>query len=268
MPDSISSNQALLGALNNLNQSNQRLAVSTARIASGERINYARDDAAGLSINTRIETVIGGLNQSARNLNDGISFFQASEGSLGNISENIQRARELAIQSANGALDPASRRALQAESAALLADTENIVANADFSGQSLLRGGTSASFAVESGEISVQPVDLADTLQALRSTDLATQEGASQALGVFDQALDTVSSARAEFGAVQSRFASAVENFAVTAEQQSAASSRISDADIARESSELIRNRILNQAGLAVVAQANATERQTLGALL
>lgn len=268
MPDSISSNQALLGALNNLNQSNQRLGINTARIASGERINSAKDDPAGLNINTRIETTIGALNQSVRNLNDGVSFVQASEASLANISENVQRARELAIQAANGTLDPLSRRALQAESEALLADTENVVANADFNGQSLLQGGEPLSFAVANGDISVKPASLAETVQSLRNTDLSTRQGASQALAVFDQALQTVNTTRAEFGAAQSRFASAVDNFAVSAEQQAAASSRISDADIAKESSALIRNRILNQAGLAVVAQANASDQQTIKALL
>ena len=384
MPQIINTNIASLNAQRNLNASQNSLATSLQRLSSGLRINSAKDDAAGLAIASRFSAQINGLNQAARNANDGISLAQTAEGSLGVISDNLQRIRELAVQSRNATNSATDRAALNTEAQQLKAEIDRVASTTSFNGVKLLDGsftnqafqvganvgetisigaianaqssalgsssvaqvtGAAASTftAVTAGDLTVNGVSVgaiaADTNAANRASniaaavnsyssqtgvyatilsssptqvvltnsgsvpatpnivlalsgtattattgltaattsaatatgfaalDISSVAGADTAITSMDAALSAVNTARATLGAVQNRFSSTVANLQTTSENLSASRSRIQDADFAAETAMLTRAQILQQAGTAMLAQANALPQNVLSLL-
>lgn len=232
------------------------------RISSGQRINSAADDAAGLAISNRMETQLGGLTASIRNASDGISFVQVESGALSSITKNLQRITELSVQAGNGALNSSDRQALQQEASQLLEATNSILETSNFNGVKLLNDDTTQQFQVGpnvSDTISIEGKNIQEDLtnQRLFDIDLSTQAGASAAQGILSKALDVVSERSSELGAVANRFSSTLENLQETRINTAEAKSRIFDADIAKESSVLAAKLIQSQAQIAIQVQAN-----------
>jgi len=399
MAQVINTNIMSLNAQRNLNSSQGALATSLERLSSGLRINSAKDDAAGLAISERFSSQIRGLNQAVRNANDGISLAQTAEGAMQEIGNNLQRIRELAVQSSNATNSASDREALNNEVQQLLAEIQRVSTQTDFNGQKLLDGnftgqafqvganagqlitvnastntqtaalgstvfaagtfqatvtttegtpaGTFSYDAIDVDAFSINGVqfdaieiaaegtasgdadaaalrgqnaagaeivaavnarstetgviaeldqttgtvnftsinagevgdDLGDAFTGMTiisapaaesfasNVDIRTFVGAQQALGIMDNALAEVNSARAEFGAIQNRFESVITNLQTGAENLSAARSRIRDADFAAETAELTRAQILQQAGISVLSQANASPQSVLALL-
>jgi flagellin len=277
MPQTINTNLNSLNAQRNLNMSQASLATSMQRLSSGLRVNSAKDDAAGLAIAERMNTQVRGMNVAIRNANDGISLAQTAEGALGKIGENLQRMRELAVQSANDTNGASDRTALDNEYKQLADENARIISNTTFNGQALLTGagGTGGVFTFQVGanssvdnQISITTSDIATPMgtntQGAAATLGATAATALTAMGDLDAALTAVNGARSTLGASQSRFDAVISNLQVAAENQTAARSRIMDADFAAETANLSRAQILQQAGTAMVAQANQLPQQVL----
>lgn len=381
MAQTINTNIASLNAQRNLNSSQSSLATSLQRLSSGLRINSAKDDAAGLAISERMSSQIRGLTQASRNANDGISLAQTAEGAMAEIGTNLQRIRELAVQSSNATNSTTDRASLQAEVAQLVAEIDRVANQTSFNGTKLLDGSfTSQVFQVgaDAGQtiginsildsnaaalgtakftadvtttfsdatadaaisglkinkVDIDKVDIKDgdtaaaqatafgnainakmdqtgvyaevntsagtvtlhsinanndliiagtvtnsgltagTTTAAASTavhiediDISTFTGSQQAMEIIDKALTSVNSGRAELGAVQNRFTSTIANLAASSENLSASRSRILDADFAAETANLSRTQILQQAGTAMLAQANALPQNVLSLL-
>ncbi|MFT5176123.1 MAG: flagellin [Gammaproteobacteria bacterium] len=379
MPAVVNTNIMSLNAQRNLNNSQNALATSIQRLSSGMRINSAKDDAAGLAISERMTAQIRGLNQAVRNSNDGISLAQTAEGALSEISNNLQRIRELAVQSANGTNNSSDRAALDAEAQQLVAEIERVANQTAFNGTSLLDGSfasvafqvganvnetitiasivdanvanlgtttkaqttgaaaTGFAVAIVDGDFTVNGTSIGAVAAAASATERASQmrdavnavadttgvyatndtattvtltsdatiavvaattgvvansgfstatgsataatttgftglaittaPGANTAIASMDAALDAVNGARATLGAVQNRFESTIANLSSTSENLSAARSRIQDADFAAETASMTRGQILQQAGTAMVAQANSLPQSVLSLL-
>ena len=279
MPQVINTNVMSLNSQRNLNSSQGAMQVALQRLSSGLRINSAKDDAAGLAIGTRFTAQIRGMNQAVRNANDGISLGQVGEGALQEITNNLQRIRELAVQSANGTYTTSDRNSLQNEVSALQNEIIRITQAVEFNGVKIL--GSSAAVTFHVGAKAVSGVDYFDLNvfnlasagatgigSALNGTggalSIDTQETARSAITMIDTMLDRVSTVRADFGTIQNRFESVVRNLQNVAENLSASRSRIMDADFAAETAELTRTQILQQSGVAMLAQANQLPQQVL----
>jgi len=266
MAQTINTNIASLNAQRNLNRSQGDFNTALQRLSSGLRINSAKDDAAGLAISERMSTQIRGLNQAARNANDGISLSQTAEGALAEVTNNLQRIRELAVQSANATNSASDRLALDAEVQTLILEIDRVAADTSFNGVSVLNAAATLTFQVgaNSGEtVDVSTVDVAGVI-AGAVTDVAT---ANSMMDAVDVALGTVNDLRADFGAAQNRFESIVRSVQTTAENLSASRSRIMDADFAAETANLTRAQILQQAGTAMLSQANSAPQNVLALL-
>ena len=263
MPQTINTNITSLNAQRNLNNSQASLATSMQRLSSGLRVNSAKDDAAGLAIAERMNTQVRGMNVAIRNANDAISLAQTAEGALGKLSDMMQRMRELAVQSANATNGPSDRLNLNAEYQALGAEITRTINSTRFNGIAILAGGAgSQDFQVgaNSGEtVTVTTTDMSGnaTITAVTGGGLTDVASSSQALTDIDTALGTINGERALYGATQNRFEAVIASLQVAAENQAAARSRIMDADFAAETANLSRAQILQQAGSAMVAQAN-----------
>ncbi|MEW6073144.1 MAG: flagellin [Planctomycetota bacterium] len=269
----VNTNLYSLTAQRHLADVSSRLAGNYARLSSGLRIAVAADDAAGLGISERMRAQIRSLNQAGRNAADGISLVQTAEGSLSEVNANLTRMRELAIQSSNGTLNTGDRATLNDEFAALIAEIDRVATQTDFNGTQLFDG-TIATVAIqvgtESGEtISITLDDMTDTGLGLDggTFDLTTVSNASAALATIDTAIDSVNSFRGSLGATQNRLMSTARSIASTSENLSGAESRIRDVDIARETADLTRNAILQQAAVSVLAQANVQPQLALSLL-
>jgi flagellin len=383
MPQIINSNIMSLNAQRNLSSSQSVLATALQRLSSGLRINSAKDDAAGLAISNRFTAQIRGLNQAVRNANDGISLAQTAEGALVEVGNNLQRIRELAVQSANATNSASDRASLQAEVDQLLSEIDRVANQTSFNGVKVIDGsfssavfqvgananetitvavsidtnvdalggtvttstaeGAAATSAitglgdVAAGSVTINGTDIGalsavgtvsqrvgqvvnainnvsattgvnasyntstgkielvsaaaftvagtddgtltsldgaggitstdSTVTGLASLDISSYAGASLAIQQMDAALTEVNSARGTYGAVQNRFESVIANLGTTAENLTASRSRIRDADFAQETAELSRAQILQQAGIAILAQANAAPQSVLGLL-
>jgi flagellin len=377
MPQIVNTNIMSLNAQRNLNSSQNALATSVQRLSSGMRINSAKDDAAGLAISERMTSQVRGLNQAVRNANDGISLAQTAEGALAEVSNNLQRIRELAVQSANATNSASDRAALDAEAQQLVSEIERVANQTAFNGTSLLDGSfANAAFqvganvnetitvtgivdsnvaslgsvvkaqvtgaaataftAVTAGDLTINGTSVGGIAAAASATERASQvrdainsvadttgvyatndtattvtlssasnivvahagasstlaitglaaattntatttgfvglsvgtvSGANLAIQSMDAALTAVNDARASLGAVQNRFESTIANLSTTAENLSAARSRIQDADFAAETASMTRAQILQQAGTAMVAQANSLPQSVLSLL-
>ena len=276
----INTNVQSLNAQRNLATSAGSLSTSMQRLSSGLRVNSAKDDAAGLAIAERMNTQVRGMNVAIRNANDGISLAQTAEGALGRIGENLQRMRELSVQSANDTNSTTDRAALDAEFKQLALENERVITNTKFNGQSLLTasGGTGGTFAFQVGanttgdnQISIITTDIASSMgsvtQGATATLGTTAANALASITAIDAALTAVNTSRSTFGAAQNRFDSVISNLRVASENQSAARGRIMDADFAAETANLSRGQILQQAGTAMVAQANQLPQGVLSLL-
>ena len=286
MPQTINTNLVSLNAQRHLSTSQSQLATSMQRLSSGLRVNSAKDDAAGLAIAERMNTQVRGMNVAIRNANDGISMAQVGEGALGKVSDIFQRMRELAVQSANGTNTPADRASLNQEFVQLAQEATRTLGGTQFNGQNILATTDTSVFQIGANtdanidQITVGAFDwtgeagltalLGNTVitgtdsPAMEITDIAS---ALAVLSALDTAIDVITSQRANFGALQNRFENVVSNLMTAAENQTAARSRIMDADYAAETASMSRAQILQQAGNAMVAQANQLPQQVLALL-
>lgn len=272
MSSVINTNVMSLNAQRNLTTSQNMMAQALQRLSSGLRVNSAKDDAAGFAIAQRFETQIRGINMGIRNANDGISMSQTAESALGEITGNLQRIRELAIQSANGSYSAADQDLLQVEVGERLGEIDRIVAQTTFNGAAVLQGAGTISFQVGANANETVDVDLGATTVnstglGVNLVDVGSAGDAQAAIGSVDGALTTVATLAATLGASQNRLDSTVANLTAVSENLSASKSRIVDADFAAETANLTKAQILQQAGVAVLAQANAAPQSVLGLL-
>lgn len=262
----ISTNVGALNAQKNLYMTQINAGKSMARLASGQRINQAADDAAGLAISENLKAQIRGLRQANRNANDGISLVQIAEGSLNEVSNMMIRLRELGVQAASDTIGDTERKFLDVEYQQLKSEMQRVTESTQYNGYDLLNG-TGGILDIQVGvqndpfkdRISFNAGAANSTLEALGmvAESVATKEGAQQSLNVVDNAMISVNAIRANFGAMQNRLQSTSNNLLIYDENMSAANSRIRDTDVAAESSELVRNNILMQAGVSTLSQAN-----------
>ena len=270
MPMTINTNVSSLNAQRNSTTSAASLSTSLQRLSSGLRVNSAKDDAAGLAIADRMNAQVKGINVAIRNANDGISLAQTAEGALGKVGDMLQRMRELAVQSANATNGAGDRINLDAEYQQLSAEITRTIANTRFNGIAILGGGAGAQVfqvGANSGEtVTVTTTDLSGNaaVTAVTGGSLTTVALSSTALTNIDAALGTINGERALYGATQNRFEAVITTLQVAAENQAAARARIMDADFAAETANLSRAQILQQAGNAMVAQANQLPQQVL----
>jgi len=285
MPAIINTNIASLTAQRNSAASQSSLATSMQRLSSGLRVNSAKDDAAGLAIAERMSAQVRGMNVAMRNANDGISMAQVGEGALGKVSDMLQRMRELAVQAANGTNTETDRNSLNNEYLALAREAQRTLSGTQFNGQSILATTLTSTFQVGANtsatldQISVAAFDwtsvanITTAIGAAVGTDPTTAVAGTDgsfalaAITAIDSAIDSVNSQRATFGAVQNRFDNVVSNLMLSVENQTAARARIMDADYASETANLSRASILQQAGNAMIAQANQLPQQVLALL-
>lgn len=267
----INSNIASMTAQRALASVTQRLAGNYRRLATGLRITSAADDAAGLAISERLRAQVRSLNQATRNAADGISLVQTGEGALNEVSDILGRLRELAVQSASGTISNADRATLDEEFRSLVDEVDRIGRSTEFNGIKLLDGSTSSiSFQVGAGTdptINTLSANLSAVLATGLGIDvlgLSSASAANTAMTAIDSAIDSVSRSRGRFGAMQNRLQYTINNLEVQAENLSAADSRIRDVDIAYETAQLARNSILQQAAVAMLAQANSQPQLAL----
>ena len=277
MPQTINTNLNSLNAQRNLNSSQMSLSVSMQRLSSGLRVNSAKDDAAGLAIAERMNAQVRGMNVAIRNANDGISLAQTAEGALGKVSDSLQRMRELAVQSRNATNSSSDKDSLDKEFAQLSGEIQRVLGATTFNGKAMLASGAGAlDFQIGANTTADDLISIT-TANMLTDASITAVTGSTVSIGStattstlgsvidnIDAALDKVNSERAVYGATQSRFDAIISNLQVSAENQTAARSRIMDADFAAETANLSRSQILQQAGNAMVAQANQLPQQVL----
>ena len=280
MPSTINTNLASLNAQRNLSMSQSSLAVSMQRLSSGLRVNSAKDDAAGLAISERMGAQVRGMNVAIRNANDGISLAQTAEGALGKVGDSLQRMRELAVQARNGTNGDSDKDSLNKEFQQLSAEITRVLGGTTFNGIAIIGASAGAKdFQIGANTttndvITVTTTDMtADaSITAVTANTVVIDSTTNSAslktvIDNIDGAIDKVNSERAMYGAAQNRFDSVISNLQTSVENQSAAKSRITDADFASETSNLSRAQILQQAGTAMVAQANQLPQQVLSLL-
>lgn len=281
----INHNMSSMYANRTLGISNDAIMGNIEKLSSGERINRAGDDASGLAVSEKMRSQIRGLNQANRNIENGVSFIQATEGYLQETTDILQRVRELAVQSANGIYSDEDRMQIQVEVSQLVSEVDRIASQAQFNGMNLLTG----AFASESASGRIMQFQIGAnmdqnarvyigtmTAQALglkgaQGTDeqiaISSPESANMAIGTIDNALMTVSKQRADLGAYQNRFEMASKGVNVAAENLQAAESLIRDTDMASEMVEYTKNQILTQSGTAMLSQANSQSQNVLALL-
>ena len=276
MAITVNTNVSSLNAQRNLTRSGEGLATSMERLASGMRINSAKDDAAGLQISNRLTSQINGLAVAQRNANDGISIAQTAEGAMSETTNILQRVRELALQSANGSNSDEDRQSLQLEVVALQEEINRISSDTSFGDISLLDGSfTAVDFQIgaNSGEnitfgiTGMDTTTLTDGTTTVAAIDISTVAGAQLAIDSVDGAIKLVDTERAKLGAVQNRFGHTISNLANIQENVSASRSRIQDTDFATETAEMTKNQILQQAGTSILSQANQLPQAALSLL-
>ncbi|MDI1299329.1 flagellin [Methylotenera sp.] len=263
MASIINTNLNSLNTQRNLSASQGSLATAMQRLSSGMRINSSKDDAAGLAIATKMDSQIRGQQVAIRNSNDAISFAQTAEGGLAKQTDALQRMRELAVQSLNGTNTSTDQANLDAEYQQLSAELTRITSATKFNGSAVF--GASQSFQV--GADAGDTITTASVAGATVAGAVSSTASASTAVTAIDAALATANTNRATLGAIQNRFESVVSNLQVSTENQSAAKSRIMDTDFAAETANLSRANILQQAGTAMLAQANSSPNGVLALL-
>jgi flagellin len=266
----VNTNLFALRAQQDLFDVTTRLGNNYSRLSSGLRIASAADDAAGLGISERMRSQIRSLGQAARNTQDGISVVQTAEGSINEITNNLNRMRELAIQSANGTLSTEDRAIIDVEFQALIDEIDRIATDTTFNGTNILDGSQALDIQVglNDGEvINIAAVDLQAATLNIDGLEVDTDANASAALADLDAAINTVNTERGSLGAVQNRLSSAYRSIQNTREGLTTAESRIRDVDVAEESSDLTRNSILQQAAVSILGQANVQPQLALSLL-
>ena len=283
MPQTINTNLASLNAQRNLNTSQGALSTAMQRLSSGLRVNSAKDDAAGMAIAERMTTQVRGMNAAIRNANDGNSMAQTAEGSLGKVTDALQRMRELSVQAANATNSGGDKDSLDKEFGELAKEVQRVLAATSFNGKNIL-GTDAATMTFQVGantsadnviNVATSNMTVDPSVTVVAGTDI---DGSGRAvinsttdvnaihdiIDNIDGTIDLVNSLRATLGASQNRFEAVISNLQVSVESQTAARSRIMDADCAAETAAMSRAQILQQAGNAMVAQANQLPQQVL----
>jgi flagellin len=271
----VNTNQSALNAQRQLMNSSNSLNTSFERLSSGFRINRASDDAAGLQISERMTSQINGLDQAVRNANDAISLTQTAEGSMGEITNSLQRIRQLAIQSQNGINSSADRVALNSEVSALKTEISRISTDTQFNGVDILAGTFSAAFLVGANSGQTISVNLESSSLgsisgfgtsglSIDSLQVDTAANASSAMTAIDAAISGIGAVRADLGALTNRFQSTIRNLSNISENVSGARAQIRDTDFAKETAELTRNQIIQQASTTILSQANQRPQAAL----
>jgi flagellin len=279
----INTNIMSQNAQRNLSASQGALSTSIQRLSTGLRVNSAKDDAAGLAIANRMDAQARGMNVAIRNANDGISLAQTAEGALGKVTDMLQRMRELAVQAANASNTETDRTSLNNEFRQLAGEVGRTIDATRFNGKQIIgsdAGGLTFQIGANNAttdQLTVTTSNMASNTNITAITDLTanttavitgtTSANATGMITAIDKALDTVNGERATYGAVQNRFEAVIANLQISAENQAAARSRIMDADFAKETAALTRAQILQQAGTAMLAQANAAPQNVLSLL-
>ena len=279
MGQTINTNVISLNAQRNLSASQSSLATSMQRLSSGLRINSAKDDAAGLAIAERMNAQVKGMNVAIRNANDGISMAQTAEGALAQVGDSLQRMRELAVQARNATNSSSDKDSLNKEFAQLQSEIQRVLGGTSFNGKHMLGAdATAMTFQIGANTTSNDSLTVntsnmttnADITAVTSSASIgatATDGAIKNVIDAIDTAINTVNDQRATFGATQSRFDAIISNLQSSVENQSAARGRIMDADFAAETANMSRAQILQQAGTAMVAQANQMPQQVLSLL-
>lgn len=269
----IATNVASLNAQRNLSENNHTLGQSLARLSSGFRINRAADDAAGLAISENLKAQIRGLKQASRNAGDGVSLVQVAEGGLNEISAMLIRLRELGIQGSSDTIGDTERKFIDVEYQQLKNEIQRIAESTKFNGYDLLNGtggvidiqvGTGNDVFKDRISFNASAANASVESLGVQAESVASKSQAQLSLDAVDKAIVSVNAIRANFGAMQNRLQSTINNLGIATENYSAANSRIRDTDIAYESAELTRNSILQQAGVSVLSQANAIQNMAL----
>jgi len=274
----INTNVAAINSQRKLNSTNNDLSTSMERLSSGLRVNSAKDDAAGLAISNRMTSQIRGMTVATRNANDGISLAQTAESAMGTMTETMQRMRDLAVQSSNdGGVTGGDREKLQTEFKQLNDELTRIITNTEFNGKKIINGSLSGGINIQVGantaadnQIAISVDNLSTTVASVTTISIgsnAAASGALNAITALDNAIRSIDTARSKLGAVQNRFTTTIGNLQSSIENQSAARSRITDTDFASETANLSRNQILQQAGTAMLAQANQGGQSVLSLL-
>jgi flagellin len=286
MAATINTNSGSLIAQLNLSTSKAALQTSVQRLSSGMRINSAADDAAGLAIATRMNSQVKGMNIAVRNANDGISLAQTADGALSSVSDSLQRMRELAVQARNATNSNGDKDSLDKEFGELAKEVQRVLGGTSFNGKAVLGAGAGAlDFQVGAGTTTNDTITVTTTdmtananITAVAGTDnagtgravidnTATTAAIGTVIDNLDKAIDTVTSERALYGATQNRFNNVVNNLQIAVQNQDTAKGRIMDADYASETANLSRANILQQAGTAMLAQANQQPQSVLSLL-
>jgi len=286
MASVVNTNMMSLNAQKSLSMTNSTLQQAMERLSSGLRVNSSKDDAAGLAIANRMTSQIRGMTVAQRNANDGISMAQVAEGSMSTITDSLQRMRDLALQAANDAtIGDSDKAKLQLEFEQLKQEIGRIITNTEFNDRKIINGSVSngATFQVGANTttdnqitVSIGNLSTVGGLASVLALNSATNGGIGSGVtttkilsivAAIDKAIVKVDDARAELGAIQNRFSATITNLANAIENQSAARSRIIDADFAVETANLSRAQILQQAGTAMLAQANVAPQSVLGLL-
>jgi len=276
----INHNMSAMYANRQLGVTGAETAKNMEKLASGQRINKAGDDASGLAVSEKLRGQIRGLNQAVKNIENGVSFIQTTEGYLGETQDILHRMRELAVQGANGVYTSEDRMQIQVEVSQLVDEINRIASHAQFNGMNMLtgrfaKGGTQTmqlqvganmdqSKQIFIGTMTTQALGLTGAQGSGEMISISTPESANSAIGKLDTALKVVSKQRADLGAYQNRFETAAKGVSVAAENLQAAESRIRDTDMASEMVDYTKNRILSQAGGAMLAQANTNTQSVM----
>ena len=275
----VNTNIASLNAQRNLSSSTDSLKTSLQRLSSGLRINSAADDPAGMAISQTMTLQINGNNQGIRNANDGVSLAQTAEVALGQVQNNLQTIRQIAVQASNGTISDTNRSQLQTQVDQLTQEISRIVQTTNFNGTMLLSGGQSITFQVGASgttdnQVVASGLDLtsgvnsyATSLTGTKTIDITTSANASAALSKLDADINKVSNNRSQLGAVQNRFQAVVANMQNYVQNLQDSRSRIVDTDFAAETANLTSNQILQQAGTAILSQANQVPQAALSLL-
>ena len=270
----INTNISAIKAANASNSANKMLSTSMERLSTGKRINSSKDDAAGLAISTSMTSQIKGMSQGIRNANDGIALAQTADGALSEVSNMLQRVRELAVQSSSGTYQDSDRDAMQQEVTALTEQISDVLGTTKFNGNNLFSttSGTDVTIDIQTGANSGETVTL--TSKAIDGTnidatalDVSTSTAASTTMDNVDLALADVNASRASLGAGQNRLESAINNLTNNVTNLSDARSRIEDADYSAETTAMAKSQILSQASTAMLAQANQSQQNVLSLL-
>ncbi len=279
----INHNMSSLYADRVLNISNDSIMKNMEKLSSGERINRAGDDASGLAVSEKMRSQIRGLNQASKNIQNGVSFIQTTEGYLTETTDILQRVRELAVQSANGIYSDEDRMQIQVEVSQLVAEVDRIASQAQFNGMNMLTGrfaqagdavmqfqigaNVDQNARVFIGTMTATALGLKGAQGGDEQISISTPDEANMTLAAVDAALTNVTKQRADLGAYQNRFEMAAKGINIAAENTQAAESRIRDTDMASEMVEFTKNSILTQAGTAMLAQANSQSQTVLSLL-